>query len=680
MMDTQKQKHWRIETDDDNICWLAIDKADTSTNVLSSEVLSELSDIIGAVADEKPKGLVIHSAKESGFIAGADVHEFEPIKTEEEAMALIRKGQGIFDMVESLGFPVVAMIHGFCLGGGTELALAAHYRVASTDKKTKIGLPEILLGIHPGFGGAVRSTRLVGPIDAMNMMLTGRALSAKAAKKIGLVDYAVPRRHLATAARNLINKKPRKGKPKFFKGLANNRLVRGQLAKVFTKKVAKRAPKIHYPAPYALIDVWLNHFGDKQKMLEAEARSVSRLITGQTAQNLIRLFFLQERMKQTGSGETFNVENVHVIGAGVMGGDIASWLALRGYRVTLQDTAPERIAPAIKRAHALFKKKLKEPRLIQAAMDRLMPDTAAVGAAQADVIIEAIFENVEAKQSLYAAIEPVMKQTAILATNTSSIPLEILSEKLDRPERLVGLHFFNPVSKMLLVEVVRGEKTSEKTVLQAASFVKKMDRLPLVVKSSPGFLVNRILMPYLLEAITMAEEGISIVDIDKAATSFGMPMGPVTLADTVGLDICLSVSDILSESMDVKTPDILRKMVDGGKLGVKSGSGFYKYKKGKAVKPSKPKDYKTPDGVSDRLVYRLLNEAVACVREGVVEDADMCDAGVVFGTGFAPFRGGPMKYTESIGYADARKKLAELAKSFGDRFSEDEGWAALDKG
>ena len=605
------------------------------------------------------------------------MHEFEPIKTEEEALALIRKGQGILDVIEALAFPVVAMIHGHCLGGGTELALAAHYRVASDDPKTKIGLPEVMLGIHPGFGGTVRSTRLIGPKDAMDAMLTGRSIPSKKAKRIGLVDHSVPLRHLKLAAKSLIQKKPPRQKPKFYKSILNNRFVRGQLSKVMEKQVAKRADRSHYPAPYALIDLWRDHFDNKQNMLAKEAASVAKLITGPTARNLVRLFFLQERMKATGADEPFKPELIHVIGAGVMGGDIASWLALRGYKVTLQDTEPARIAPAIKRAYALFKKKLKEPRLVQAAMDRLTPDTASSGVLRADVIIEAIFENEEAKKSLYADIEPRMKDGAMLATNTSSIPLEILSEGLAKPERLVGLHFFNPVSKMQLVEVVRGEKTSEQTVLQAASFVRGMERLPLVVKSSPGFLVNRILMPYLLEAMTLAEEGVSIVDIDRAAKTFGMPMGPITLADSVGLDICLSVSDILSKSMDIKTPKKLRKMVEDGKLGKKSGSGFYEYKKGKAVEPSRPDEYRTPEGITDRLIFRLLNEASACLREKVVKDADLLDAGVVFGTGFAPFRGGPMNHAKTVGIDAIRKKLEVLEKSFGERFAEDEGWAVI---
>jgi 3-hydroxyacyl-CoA dehydrogenase/enoyl-CoA hydratase/3-hydroxybutyryl-CoA epimerase len=443
--------------------------------------------------------------------------------------------------------------------------------------------------------------------------------------------------------------------------------------------VSKKAPKRHYPAPYALIDLWVEHFGDERRMLDEEAKSVARLIAGDTAQNLVRLFFLQERMKGSAEGVEYKPALVHVVGAGVMGGDIAAWIALRGFRVTLQDTEPARVAPAIKRAYKLFKKKLKEPRLVQAAMDRLIPDTASDGVASADLVIEAIFESLEAKQSLFADIEPRMKPDAILATNTSSIPLEDMAAGLKNPERLVGLHFFNPVAQMKLVEVVRGAATSSGTVLKAAAFVKGIDRLPLVVKSAPGFLVNRILMPYLMEAMTMIEEGVSPVDVDAAALDFGMPMGPVTLADAVGLDICLHVGDILSTTMGWPSPPKrLRSMVESGKLGKKSGTGFYDFKKGKPVAPKLAADRRIPEGIGDRLLFRLVNEAVACIREGVVEDADLLDAGIVFGTGFAPFRGGPMNYVRNYGIEVSRKKLAALQKGYGARFAEDSGWATLE--
>ncbi len=411
-------------------------------------------------------------------------------------------------------------------------------------------------------------------------------------------------------------------------------------------------------------------------MLAQEAHSVAELVTGSTAQNLIRVFFLQEKMKGLGKDSDFRAAHVHVVGAGVMGGDIAAWCALRGLQVTLQDQAPERLAPALKRAHALFSKRLREPRLVRAAMDRLMPDIQGLGVAKADVIVEAIFENAEAKRELYRGLEPRMKPEAVLATNTSSIPLEELEQALARPARLVGLHFFNPVAKMQLVEIVHGRDTDSAVVAQATRFARQIDRLPLPVKSSPGFLVNRILMPYLLEAVLLESEGVPAEVIDHAAVAFGMPMGPIELADTVGLDICLSVAEILSRSLDTTVPPRLRSLVEAGRLGRKSGEGFYTYKKGKPQK-ARLKHDEMPADLSDRLVLSMLNEAVACLREGVVENEDLLDGGIIFGTGFAPFRGGPIHYLRSEGAARLRARLEALAHAHGERFAPDEGWDSL---
>jgi 3-hydroxyacyl-CoA dehydrogenase/enoyl-CoA hydratase/3-hydroxybutyryl-CoA epimerase len=401
------------------------------------------------------------------------------------------------------------------------------------------------------------------------------------------------------------------------------------------------------------------------------------LITGATAQNLVRVFFLQERLKSLGKDKSWSPKYVHVIGAGTMGGDIAAWCAFRGFHVSLQDQSPERIAPAMKRAYSLFKRKLKRPIKINEAMDRLMPDHRGIGVARADIVIEAIFEDAEVKRSLYRDIEPKMKPDAILATNTSSIPLEELSEALSTPERLVGLHFFNPVAMMQLVEVVNGQSTSPAVLAQAMAFTRKIDRLPLPVTSTPGFLVNRILMPYLMEAVTLEAEGIPAVLIDKAATSFGMPMGPVQLADTVGLDICLHVAEILADHFNAEIPERLKKLVKDGNLGRKSGRGFYAYKKGKPVKPKAGSGNWNMEEITNRLVLRLVNESVSCVREQVVADQDLLDAGMIFGTGFAPFRGGPMHYLDAIGATALKQQLKTLRALRGDRFKPDSGWDAL---
>ena len=670
-------KNWRLETDDDGIAWLTIDAAEGGANVLSMAVFNELNDIVQELQHSRPKGLAIISGKDSGFIAGADVKSFAGFKDAAEALPLIRQGQDIFDRLEALPFPTVALIHGFCLGGGLELSLACRYRVATDARQTRIGLPEVRLGIHPGFGGSVRLTRLIGPLPAMNLILTGRTVDGRRAKRLGMVDSAVPERHLINAGRHIILHKPQAHHPGLLAGLGNLTPVRPLIANIMRRKVAAKARLEHYPAPYAQIDVWQQFGSDKKAMMSEEGASVARLICGDTAQNLIRAFFLQERMKALGKASDLETRHVHVIGAGAMGGDIAAWCAYKGFTVTLQDRAPEYIAPAMKRAAKLYRKRLKKPRLVQAAMDRLIPDISGQGVARADVVIEAIIENIEAKQGLYRELEPQLKPDAVLATNTSSIPLEILGEALTEPQRLVGLHFFNPVAQMQLVEIVSGEGTDAEVAKRAAAFVKQIDRLPLPVKSSPGFLVNRILMPYLMEAVALADEGVPHTAIDQAAVDFGMPMGPILLADTVGLDICLSVGEILAQGVSITVPDLLRHHVSAGRLGRKSGRGFYRFKNGKPDLPKPDPGYQPPLDITDRLILSIVNEAVACLREGVVEDADLLDAGMIFGTGFAPFRGGPMQYLQTSGRERLHKRIDELKLRHGDRFVADAGWGSI---
>ncbi len=683
-MATTNYKHWTLEIDDDNIAWLHFDKADSNTNSLGREVVDELNGMLDELESDRPRGLVILSNKTNGFIAGADIHEFTAIDNIEQARELIRGGQGAINRIAGCRFPTIALMHGFCLGGGLELALGCDYRIADDDVSTKLGLPEVRLGIHPGFGGAARLPLLIGAPAAMDLMLSGRAISARAAKKIGLIDFAVPARHLRAAARNLIQKPPKKAKARGWKAATNHALVRPLLAKILRKQVAKKASPKHYPAPYALIDLWVKHGGNVNAMLRAEELSVARLVVGDTAQNLIRVFLLQEKLKSLGDKKLFAPKRVHVIGGGVMGGDIAAWCALRGMQVTVQDRQEATLAKVIARAAKLYKKKLKKPRLIQQALDRLTPDIHGLGVAQADVVIEAIFEDVDAKQALYREIEPQMKAGAILSTNTSSIPLDSLSGCLNDPSRLVGIHFFNPVAMMQLVEIVTAENTDPEVAAKAAAFTRHIDRLPLPVTSTPGFLVNRVLMPYLLEAVVMESEGISAQVIDKVALDFGMPMGPIALADSVGLDICLAVAETLSKTLykdkAVEVPARLRVLVESGKLGKKTGQGFYRYPPAKKGKPELPKtvagDYQPAD-IQDRLIMRMINEAQACLREAVVTDADLLDAGIVFGTGFAPFRGGPMHYIDARGSEVLLKKMCNLHENHGERFNPDASWQSV---
>jgi 3-hydroxyacyl-CoA dehydrogenase/enoyl-CoA hydratase/3-hydroxybutyryl-CoA epimerase len=512
----------------------------------------------------------------------------------------------------------------------------------------------------------------------MNLVLSGHTISGKAAAKLGLADVAVPKRHLVRAAKWYALNKPKRRQLSWHQKLTNTKPLRAVLSAVMRKKLKSKISPQHYPAPFQALDNWEEVGVTGDAAMDREARSCGKLFFSDTCQNLVRIFFLQERLKAQGKQSHFNPQHVHVIGAGTMGGDIAAWCALRGLRVTLQDREAKFIAPAIKRAAKLFKEKLKEPYLIQRAMDNLIPDVQGNGVAHADVIIEAIFEDLKAKQDLFKLLETQAKPQAILATNTSSIPLDDINSAMQTPERLVGIHYFNPVAKMQLVEVVKGDRTDALVVEKAISFVRKIDRLPLQVKSSPGFLVNRILMPYLLEAVAMMDEGIPAATIDKAMLDFGMPMGPVTLADTVGLDVCLSVAKYLNKYYNNKIPTRLTQLVEKGKLGRKTDQGFYQYKKGKQVKPAEATSEKSMDEISDRLVLRLLDEAFACLREDVVSDGDLLDAGMVFGTGFAPFRGGPIHYAKTKGIGELFQQFVKQRQQRGEKVETLKNWETVD--
>lgn len=675
-MDTIKTyNHWKLSVDSDNLLWLSLDRKGSGVNSLDSAVITELDEIITEIeGNASLVGVIIVSAKPSGFIAGANIEQFVTLQDEEQAFALVRQAQQVFDRLATLKIPTVAMINGFCLGGGLELVLACRYRVAEEGMKTQLGAPEVKLGLIPGFGGTVRLPRLVGVLSAMDLNLSGRPINAKAAAKIGLVDAVVPLRHLERAARSIALSKPPAYRPPTWQLVLTYPWVRPLLAKTLNKKLAAKVNKKHYPAPYVIVENWLDNGAKGDEAFVREAKSISKLLVSETSRNLVRVFFLQTGLKSMGKNAHFAAAHVHVIGAGTMGGDIAAWCALRGFNVTLQDRMPELIAPAIKRAHDLFVKRLKQPRLIQAAMDRLIPDTDAEGVRMADVVIEAISENLHTKQALYQSIEPMLKPDAILATNTSSLPLSELSQVLANPERLVGIHFFNPVAMMQLVEVVYGAHTDTQVAAKAMSFVCSLEKLPLLVKSSPGFLVNRILMPYLMEAFLLLDGGVPAAVIDKAAVKFGMPMGPIELADVVGLDVVLAIAEILIPYFGGELPARLQQCVVRGNLGLKSGRGFYQYEHGKRIPTQNTSTYFNLEDISDRLIYRMLNEAAACYREGIVADDDLIDAGMIFGTGFAPFRGGPLHYAKSLGVTSVIAKLQTLADQHGERFKPDEGW------
>ena len=644
-------KHWKLEreTGDQNagLAWAILDTANSSTNTLGAEVMAELGLILDECERTPPRGLVFKSAKDAGFIAGANIEEFTTADTPEKARALIQRGWDAYNRLAAVSYPTLALVRGHCMGGGTELALACRYRIAVDEPGTKFALPEVMLGIVPGWGGMLRLPQIVGPAAALDMMLTGKNIDAKRAKKMGLADACVPPRVMENAARMLVlsGKPPRQAQLPFMQKLMNGPL-KGMVAKGAKKQVAKRARPEHYPAPYAIIDQWQNYGGNTLAVPADQPTSLDALIRHSTTRNLIKVFFLQDRLKGFGKdAKSFAPRHVHVVGAGVMGGDIAAWCALRGMTVTLQDQSVERIAPAVGRAAKFFEKKLRDRKLARFALDRLIADPKGDGVRQADVIIEAIFENLDAKQKLFADIEARASPDAVIASNTSSLKLADIAATFKDPSRLVGIHFFNPVAMMPLVEVVAGEKTAPEAAQKAAAFVRRIDKLPLPVKDAPGFLVNAVLGPYMNEAMKCVDEGIAPETIDAALAAFGMPMGPIELADTVGLDVAVHAGKQLVA--DAVPPKKLVELFDAGKLGKKSGQGFYTWVDGKAQKVGGSDTANTE--LAQRMLKPLLDATQRLVQEGVVADAELADAGVIFGTGFAPYTGGPMNYLANKG-------------------------------
>jgi 3-hydroxyacyl-CoA dehydrogenase/enoyl-CoA hydratase/3-hydroxybutyryl-CoA epimerase len=666
--------HWRLTKDNDGVAWLTIDKAGASVNSLSRAVMEDFSTILEQIERAVPRAVIVRSAKQ-GFIAGADIKEFVGLRTADEAFQMIRSGQMLMDRFAALPCVTVAAINGFALGGGLEVALACRYRVCVDDPGASLGFPEVQLGVHPGLGGTVRAVQLMGPLAAMDLMLTGKSLRPQKALELGLVDKLVPREQLDAAAKQFALHAPKPRALGLKDRLLNSSPVRAIVAGQMRTQVAKRAKPAHYPAPYALVDLWQKHGGRGERAMEAEARSMAELLVTPTSRNLVRVFFLQERLKSGGKQIAPAAEHVHVVGAGVMGGDIASWCAARGLTVTLQDRGEEYIAPALARARAFFEKRYPDAAKREAVLSRLQADVAGRGVAKADIVIEAIFENLDAKRELYARLEPQLKPGAVLATNTSSIVLEQLAEKLADPSRLIGLHFFNPVARMPLVEVIHSERSNPETVQRGQAFARQIDKLAIACRSSPGFLVNRVLMPYLSEAVRAAEEGISLALIDRAAEDFGMPMGPIELADVVGLDVVMSVGRVFFRS-DADVPSVLSTRYTQKHFGKKTGRGFYEWVGDKPQKPP-TEGQRTPDDLQDRLLLPLVNECAAVLREKIVEDAELIDAGVIFGAGFAPFRGGPLEYARARGVNAIVSRLEELRKAHGERFAPDPGWPLL---
>ena len=652
---------WTFTVDFEGIAWAVIDRKGESMNSLGRKPTEELGEIVKAVEAAEAgelKGLVLMSAKDSSFIAGADIREFEGFDTEEKIKDVVKQTLDLLDRIERLPVPVVAAIHGYCLGGGLELALACDWRIADREEGTRLGFPEVKLGIFPGLNGTVRAIQAAGPVDAMTAMLTGKMLRPGAAKAMGLIDQLVPTRHnLRWAARKAVLQKRRsKGAP-WWKKLMQKQPVRGLLAKQMRAKTAAKVREEHYPAPFRLIDLFERYGDDPARMRAAETEMFTPLMASETSRNLRRVFQLSEMLKDAAPKDGFKPRKVHVIGAGTMGADIAAWCVVCGMQASLQDLDAEQIKKALGRAKGLFKKRLRGKTAIESAVARLIADPDGKHIKHADVIIEAIVEKLDVKQTLFADLETKAKPGAVLATNTSSLMIEDIAKPLSDPGRLVGLHFFNPVAQLPLVEVVHGKRTRKEEVGKACAFVTAINKLPLIVKSCPGFLVNRVLAPYMMEAVRLYQEGQPREKIDQAALKFGMPMGPMELMDMVGLDICNKVGEELdlAPKTDGKADNILATLVKQGKLGKKTGEGFYVWVDGKPKRDEANYDDTELERLGRELIKPLLDEAERAVADKIVEDADHADAGVIFGTGFAPFRGGPLNYRRTQDASSGKK-------------------------
>ncbi len=690
---------FRVEPQPNGIVHLVMDHPARKVNVLDAEALQDLDRALDELAAlPGMKGVVLMSGKSGSFIAGADVQAIGAIVDRDDVLHLIRGAHATFGKLATLACPTVAAIDGVCLGGGTELALACDSRIASEDPRTQIGLPEVLLGIYPGFGGTQRLPRLTGLTAALDLILTGRALDARRAERMGLIARAVPAAWLTERAHErieaLAKRPPGKRRDAYRpRGLAEWALNATPFGRSFVLGRARAMTRArtagHYPAPIGALDVIERALHlPLEAGLEVEAARVSDLVIGPTCKNLVRIFELSEQAKKdaVAADPSVKPQPVHrlvLAGAGVMGGGIAELASRNGIQVRMRDVSADALTRALKTARELIEERGRKRRMGARERDgqlaRILPTLELSGVGTADFAIEAVVEDVEIKRRVFAELEVRVRPDCVLATNTSSLSVSELARGLAQPGRLCGFHFFNPVHRMPLVEVVRGDQTSDATLVTAVALARRLGKTPVVVADSPGFVVNRILMPYLREATVLLDEGYSVADIDAAMKRFGMPMGPFEVVDEVGLDVAQKVAGVLSRAFPERMSGspALDKMVAAGRLGRKSGLGFYRHR-GRQRTPDTglrqllglTRQRKPPslEALSERLVLVMINEAALCLEGGVVADAGKLDLAMVFGAGFPPFRGGLLRHADTFGLQRAEQRLIALRAEKGDRF------------
>ncbi|HEV3386939.1 MAG TPA: 3-hydroxyacyl-CoA dehydrogenase NAD-binding domain-containing protein [Gemmata sp.] len=689
-------KHFLVERDVRNVVAVTVDVQGSPVNIFADEVVQELIEIVNRLEQEPPRAIVFKSNKPTGFLAGADVKRIQRIPTEEEARAVQSVGQQLFDRIENLPCPTIAAIHGVCLGGGLEFALSCRYRVAKNDSQTKIGLPEVLLGLIPGWGGTQRLPKLVGLRQALRMILEGSSLSAAKAAAIGLVDLATGAETFESELKQFVEDRL-SGKPteRRSRGLVGALLEgtgpgRNIVLSIAKKKLGSRGRD--YPALNAALRAISAGFkGGHAAGLAAERAEFPPLLFGPVSRNLIDVFFRREQARKPSTWVSAEhsprkVRKAAVVGAGTMGAGIAQLLAFNGISVVLKDVNDQITAAGKKKVETLTADAVAKGAISRGEAEAVLKNVTATSEwgplTDADLVIEAVVEREDIKREVFRQLAEKLTPNAVLASNTSALSVSRLAQGIANPGRVAGLHFFNPVHKMHLVEVIRGQATDDDSVATLVDLVRKLGKVPIVVADSPGFLVNRILFPYLDEAVRLVMEGVSGEEVDREAVRFGMPMGPLELLDQVGIDVATDVAGTLGKLRNETgpTPERLASMAKEGSTGQKSGRGFYTYEGGKrgnpthwatpsAVKqlPASPVDACGMTVIQTRLIYPMINEAVKCL-DGVVNEAWAVDLGMVLGTGFAPFRGGPLHVADAIGLPLLVNKLEDLARSSGSRY------------